>query len=486
MKRLQYIWILALLTAGVCSCYEDDSLLADGEIVEVGVKTNVKDTINLYLGDNISITTQESERTENTTWQWSMGTWQMDPVSKKVTTTFKEIATTPDLEYKTTKLGHYYLRLVATNTYGSTIKYYHVFVNSEFEEGFLILGKKEDGRGSLAFMKTLTPEEVAQGLRPAFRQNLFAYTNGGQEMGMGPVDCDKVGSSLYILCREEQKLYQLNAKSFQLTFEFDFKRYGENFLPQDLMTYDSPYCRDLIVSSKNGGVAKVQVQDLEIFPYTELPQHIVFDRTYDRPGGSSSIRMAYISTATSTIYAYGFNTGNFSFGYFPCFDYFAGRKLIQVFFNAEEQLIVYSKHNDEHKLTILGKGISAFPNGLGIDVIKDNILSQNTSLLTENSVIIPNDPYSCLFFSNQNKVYKWAYNQSEIPSGEFIKLPEHEVVSCMSQSADQKQLYIGTYNSSRTGLKGSMYIYNTDTGKIVGLPYEGVADEPMKVMYKVK
>ena len=56
----------------------------------------------------------------------------------------------------------------------------------------------------------------------------------------------------------------------------------------------------------------------------------------------------------------------------------------------------------------------------------------------------------------------------------------------MNQSADQKQLYIATDNSQRAGLKGSLYIYHSDTGKTIGMPYEGVADEPVKVMYKVK
>ena len=102
------------------------------------------------------------------------------------------------------------------------------------------------------------------------------------------------------------------------------------------------------------------------------------------------------------------------------------------------------------------------------------------------SVFEVNDPSSCLFFGNQNMVYKWTYNQSEIPSKAFITLPDGEIIKCMNQSADHKQLYVGTYNSSRSDLKGSLYIYDSDTGKAIGKPYEGVADEPVKVMYKVK
>ena len=127
----------------------------------------------MYLGDNISIQNQYSYTGDDITWQWSIGKYTENAVDKKITTAFKEIGTEANLEYKTTEVGHYFLRLVTSNKYGSDIKYYHVFVNSEFEEGYLILGRREDGKGSLAFMKTLTPEEVEQGLQPEFRQNLL-------------------------------------------------------------------------------------------------------------------------------------------------------------------------------------------------------------------------------------------------------------------------------------------------------------------------
>ena len=73
-------------------------------------------------------------------------------------TVFKNISKEKDLSYVVRDLGHYHLRQVVTSEDGSTIKYYHVFVNSQFEEGYTILGRRPDGKGSIAFMKTLTPE----------------------------------------------------------------------------------------------------------------------------------------------------------------------------------------------------------------------------------------------------------------------------------------------------------------------------------------
>ncbi len=489
MKRLQYILPFLAFLFFLGSCYDDDSTLGVRKITEMNITSNVKDTINLYLGDNISIKAQSSDTDNEITWQWSIGTYKTDAVSGDVTTVFKEIAVTPELEYKTTDLGHYFLRLVATNQYGSSIQYYHVFVNSEFEEGFLILGRKEDGKGSLAFMKTLTPEETAQGMTPKFRQNLFAYVNEGKELGEGPVDCDKVYDKLYILCGKEQKVYQIDAKSFQLSHEFEFDRYDNDFYPQDLISYDSRYCSELYSTSPNGGVAKLQHADLEIYSYDDLPQHIKFTRTYDRPNKNASKVIAFIDDVNHQIYAHGVTVG-FQFTYFSCYDYFHDRKIIQVFFDEDGNMIVYNEKEGKFYLTKISSSLSDIGSIIAgnpkLDINYEKECTVNPDLFNQESVFEVNDPNSCLLFSNGSNIYKWAYNQSEIPAQVFIPLPEGEMVKCMNQSTDQKQLYVATYNTKRSGLKGSLYIYDVDTGKLIGEPYEGVADEPVKIMYKVK
>ena len=151
---------------------------------------------------------------------------------------FKNISKEKDLSYVVRDLGHYHLRQVVTSKDGSTIKYYHVFVNSQFEEGFTILGRRPDGLASISFMKTLTPEEIEAGMKPSFVQNAFAYANEGKELYADPVDIDKVGKYLYILHGESQKMIQIDAKTFKEVYEYDFKYYQLDFLPGRLMAYD--------------------------------------------------------------------------------------------------------------------------------------------------------------------------------------------------------------------------------------------------------
>ena len=168
-------------------------------------------------------------------------------------------------------------------------------MNSQFEEGFTILGRRPDGKGSISFMKTLTPEEEEAGMQPAFVQNAFAYANEGKELYADPVDIDKVGNYLYILHGESQKLVQIDAKTFEEIYEYDFKFYQLDFMPTTMMTCDYRYCTEFTVTSKNGGVAMVQVQQQAIFPFPGLPQGTVYTNGYDRPSYFSSSTEVFIS-----------------------------------------------------------------------------------------------------------------------------------------------------------------------------------------------
>ena len=131
-------------------------------------------------------------------------------------------------------------------------------------------------------MITLTPEEEEAGMQPAFVQNAFAYANEGKELYADPVDIDKVGNYLYILLGESQKLVQIDAKTFEEIYEYDFKFYQLDFMPTTMMTCDYRYCTEFTVTSKNGGVAMVQVQQQAIFPFPGLPQGTVSGRPKSR------------------------------------------------------------------------------------------------------------------------------------------------------------------------------------------------------------
>ena len=221
MNRIKYIWGILIVLCCLQACYDDNSKLADQPIIEVNILPTAKDSINIYFNNTLEIKADIESETDALTYQWDMGLYAEDPKTGESTTVFKNISQEKDLSYVVRELGHYHLRQIVTSEDGSTIKYYHVFVYSQFEEGFTILERRPDGKGGISFLKTLTPEEIEAGMEPSFMQNAFAYANGGKELYLDPVDIDKVGNYLYILHGESQKLVQIDAKTFEEIYEYD-------------------------------------------------------------------------------------------------------------------------------------------------------------------------------------------------------------------------------------------------------------------------
>lgn len=488
MRKVNLIYIVLFLFF-LQGCYDDDSTGIIREVVLPELMTDAKDSVNLYLGENLKIKSEVKDAETGLSYEWGIGLYSVDKQTGKILTTFEKISGDKDLDYRPRDLGHYYLRQVVGNGRGNTIRYYHVFVNSEFEEGYLILGKKEDGNGSLAFMKTLTPEEIGRGEQPVFRQNLFAYINEGEKLGQTPVDCRKVWDKLFILCRDARKLYQLDAKSFQLQYTFDYTTYSPDFDPLNLMSFDGQWCEELYSTSANGGIVKIYYPGLDIFPFSGIDQNLTFDYVCCRKNTrySNKTSICLINRKERIAYAEGYDRNNppTYWTYIPCYDFFKGREIIQAFFDADCNLVFYNKQGQVYKKTKIGRFITNLYT-YELDLIYDTECTTNSEILTQETQLIPNDLMTCAFFFKSNEVYKWYYNQSDLPTEPFIVLPEGEVITTINQTDDHRQLLIGSYNPDRPDLKGSLYVYDTDTGDRIGDPHEGVADYPVTVMYKTK
>ena len=117
--------------------------------------------------------------------------------------------------------------------------------------------------------------------------------------------------------------------------------------------------------------------------------------------------------------------------------------------------------------------------------------SENDLTLTPETEMLFNNLYNVCYYYKDNKVYRWRYQQpnSQLPTekngGENVfEISPSGKITCMTQSPDGKYLYIGVYDEgSASGLKGSVYICNTDTWEIVNT-FTGIADKPLQIIYK--
>lgn len=505
MKKLIYILFGCFLLVVQQACYDDDSTLPDKAIIEVDIQTSARDSINLYFNDTLRIPVNIESSTDELTYEWGYGKSATNAQTGKSSTVFKKISTEKSLEYIPRELGHYELRQLVTSKDGSTIKYYHIFVNSPFEEGFLILGRKSNNKGSIAFLKTLTPEDIEMGLKEEFRQNVYSYANQGDELYLDPVDCDKVGDYIYVLHGESQKLVQLDAKTMVKVFEYDFKYYQNDFIPTRMMSHDGRFCREFYIPSKNGGVAMVQTREQFIFPYVDLPKGYSWVDGNDRPSYFSSCNRVYIGRRNSdknNVVCWSGANADREIAMRPCYDYFEDREVIAMFQNEKtdgNDVFVFNKYNGRILITAINSMMYNFSEGKAPWIMFERPLS-NSEIIDENTQLLTNDYYKCVFITHKNKVYRWYYNQpdADLPSDHYIKLGDDEEIKAISHfqksrnDSDyqdysvQTEIYIATYNPKRPGqYKGSLYVYDADSGKEIK-KYEGISDEPIDVFYKIK
>lgn len=511
MKKIKCTLQFFIICLMVVSCYEDNSLLADKPIEEIRVENNAKDTINIYFNETLTINAEIEKGNLPVTYNWGIGKYQetekKDAENNEYmanVTVFKTVSEEKDLIFIPRELGHYMVRQMVTNEHGSTLKYHHIFVNSPFEEGFLIFGRRPNGNGSIAFLKTLTPEEVALGMKPTFRQNVYEFVNG-EEPHADPMDCDKIGDEIYLLYGSSQKLTVLNAKTLETTMEYDFKYFKADFIPNNLVSYDGKFSRDLIVISNNSGLAQVQRIEQAIYPmYKALPAGYTFNRIYDRQSYKNSVKEVLIGQdkdGDDVVCFYGVDNER-NYGYYPCYDYFKDSKVMHVFSNEHadgNDPTIISVKNGVMRITQISFWLTnIFSDGGLFKQFERNLT--NTSIMTPDTKILINDLYSCVYFSHQNKVYKWYYSQNDLPTTPHFELPEGEQVRYLNHyivSRDEKdysvlsanaqtQIYVATYNPDRASeFKGSLYVYDAATGQRVSA-YEGISHEPVDMMYKIK
>lgn len=495
MKILKYSLALAL-SLGLFSCYNDNSTEMDyslNDFQKITVQSAEADSTYYYQGDEIKITpSATSEAPSEITYTWSVGEYNGD------NTIYTDFSTEKDLDIVASAIGHYSYRFVATNEYGSTIKYYDVFVNTAFEEGFMVLTRSTDGNTEISFMRTLTPDEEAAGDTKEFIHNAFNTVNPEKSLGSNIIDIAKSNGYIYILNAEPGKaeVEVVDAKTFQNEMTYGLWTIFPDFDPVRLNCYDlSSSISNFYVHSRNGGCAWLIPAQLDAFEFVEYPADAKIEWVDFRYSYNTS--SYYAMSSDGLLYYWGFTyvgtsltkaTGNV--------DYFQNRDIIAHFIDESTYygqwgaFICINKDGDKtvlSKLYAIGKIPGADPMVTAVDT--DRELTENLDKITTETLFHHQDNEICVFFNEGNDIYKWFYTQNEIPSTPVFSLPEGEeikqITSMPYESGDETELHIYTNNPSRGEMSGSLYIYDVAT-LTVKEKYEGAFAEPIKGMYKTK
>ena len=116
----------------------------------------------------------------------------------------------------------------------------------------------------------------------------------------------------------------------------------------------------------------------------------------------------------------------------------------------------------------------------------------NNSPLTATTPCIANETYYSLLFAKGNKVHRWYYASNTTGFDDLIKAPELlSVGSPMAKitgfeiSADHKKTYVAFYEPAKSGLNGSVWVFDTDSGEVLE-KYDNVCYQPVKMFYKTR
>lgn len=474
MKYLSKYLVIALLPFLLISCNKDDTTADTRVLSEIGIVFNeVKEPVLDMERDEvltIDPVISQTEQEKGLKYEWEIN-YQVFSTEKK-------------LVYPCSKLGSYLVRLKVSNDDGSTFKSFKLNVNSAYEEGLMVLAENEIGEGTLAFMRKYTDSEIANGRVESFVNNCFTLNNPDLKLGKFPTDIAKRVSQIYISSKGEQKIYILNDKTFELEAQITASDLP-GFKPVKMSVPDN-LGRDAWILCEQGKIYKVALLEFLVSSHSAFPVNVVEKSAlgYDDNNAYSyywSNERSRLEQINYYIDYYGLATSG---------DQFKGQRMVQFFYAkalkaADDRLYVIT--NDPANPSVYRKTVydNLATKLVNLTLKEEADLTGGISAtLNANSIIESNATYRKLLYANGNKIYSWFYTGTTSASAPFITI-DAGVVTSMSQTPDGKILYVGVYNSASAGLKGSVYVYNMDTGALIK-KHEGVTDKPVKLFYKKK
>lgn len=466
MNSISKYLVVALLSLLQLSCYKDNSTQDTRTIsdIQVAFDDAITPVVNLDRGEVLTVDPiiSQTEKDKPLTYEWQVN--------------YEVVSNERKLNYTGAKLGSFYVRLKVSNEDGSTFNHFTLNVNSAYEEGLMLLGEDEQGEGTLAFMRTFSPAEIAAGRVESFATNCFAVNNPGLKLGKGPTDIKKRLNQVFISSRDEKKIYLLNTKTFELEATITASDIP-GFKPLKMNIPDNA-SRTAFILCDGGSIYKLALIEYLISQDNKLPNNVM-----EKTDFGSSLNDTYnyfweASNSTLRQFSAYYTTSSLN--------EFSGQDLIQ-FFYAEGSLYVITTdpvNPGVYTKTVFSNYIQNVSTKQ-LDILqKSTLTSTGAPTLNSNAITEVNALYKKLLYAEGNKIYSWVYTGTDMPSDPFITISAGNITS-LTQSPDGRKLYVGVYNPAAAGLKGSVYIYNMDTGALIS-KYENVADKPVKLFYKKK
>ena len=499
------------LMVGMSSCISDDSTLETVDINQLKIAGSESETMPVYnfnLGEDCVIdpTISYDGKEADLTYEWSIGTYKGGTKGDLAVVSSDRV-----LNHKFLEGGIYYAHLKVTDgKVGQSIDY-QININRTFEHGYFLVSNNESGKANLAFVKVMTPEEVAAGAKQVYMENTIELMNEGASVSK-LVDCAlqsqsyedyRLGEFTRLMAITENNCVFLDPNTLTILAELDYGTESASFKSTKYIKDSySPYFYD--ANAKE--YLHLNAEYMYLYEKADFTGN-TFDDYYTYPyvsWGSLNYNASFADYANDEAYEY--------FAYYAYFPeagltspfvstggLLKGQELKSCFMGAQEgysyptYVLACSSDGETGYLYKFAEGIGYA--ATGAEYAATNVtfaVTSETALPEEGTRIFLSSTYNRHYYALDNKIYvALVGNASPFPmkSEYALSFPAGEIITYMDLNIETEELFVATYTESTK--RGNFYIYDpkdvrTDnqdkaTPKAV---HKDCADKITSILYK--
>ena len=472
--RTAYILCMSAML-GVSSCISDDSTFENIEIEKLSIAGTENETMQVFnfnLGNECVITPEitYSGNESDLIYEWSIGTYK-DGTKGNLSVVSEERI----LNYKFAEGGIYYAHLKVTDGKVGQVMDYQININRTFEHGYFLISNNESGTPNLAFVKTMTPEEIEAGAEQVYMENCIERMNEGVEVGT-LVDCAlqkqefedwRLGSFTRLLAITEDQCFFLDPNTLTILADLKYNDASAGFRANRFIKDSySPYFFD--PNSKQ--YLHLNAEYMYLYENTDYTGN-TFDDYFAYPydyWGSLYYNASFADYVNDEVYEY--NAYYMYYGLPSPFvssgGLLAGKEVITNFIGAKEgysypvYVLATSKDGQTGYLYKFSEGIA-----YAADYPPTTVTFAATSDLAlpkEGERLFLSATYNRHYYTLDNKIYVALIGNSQpfpMKNEYAVSFAADEVITYMDLDIATEELYVATY--STTTKRGNFYIYDT-------------------------
>lgn len=487
---------------GVVSCIDDNSTLEGSmpipQLSIAGHENPVMPIKNFYAGENCTVIpeiTYTGGNEKDLQYEWSVGTYRNGLKGELEVVSHEKV-----LEYRFVEGGSYYAQLNVSDGKVGCSMYYQLNINRSFEEGYVIVSNDESGNANMAWVKIMTPEEIADGKDHLYLEHCLENMNEGLQVN-GLVNV-LMGSyfrvSDYtnvprIFASSKDRCFFLDPNTFTLLTELKYDELYPDFEASHFMNAGYYPCA---YDAKAKKFAHLNLEHMFVYEYPNFAGFTFDDcfiGSYDMWGSTYYIPL-FVRYDAHEVLDNDMNSGLFG----STGDLLRNEDILTAFigdmyggWSPNQHILTSSKENPSICYLHRMSSITGYQRDPSVLVTKQFSVDKSMAVPVKGTSMIYCADYSRHFYYAGNAVYVFlATAESPIfplKSEPAIRFSDDEEITFLGMNG--KDVLIATYDKKTK--RGNFYIYDakdvrTDNLKNVEpkAVHKNCADRITSIMYK--